>query len=96
MSAIHSKLAGTRGYIDPEYVSGGKYTAVSDIYSYGVILFELLTGKPPISEGSISDIKTQSKGELLTQPLFERQWCRFGFRDEATVENRPREIGYSL
>ena len=35
---------GTKGYIDPFYDDSGEFTTVSDIFSYGVVLLELLTG----------------------------------------------------
>jgi serine/threonine protein kinase len=38
-------IKGTPGYIDPEYVSTGEYTAACDIYSFGVVLLELWTGR---------------------------------------------------
>ncbi|KAJ4777780.1 U-box domain-containing protein kinase family protein [Rhynchospora pubera] len=40
--------AGTFAYIDPEYLSTGILTPKSDIYSFGVIILRLLTGKPPL------------------------------------------------
>ncbi|XP_076908436.1 uncharacterized protein LOC143565326 [Bidens hawaiensis] len=37
-------IAGTEVYMDPEYLTTGKYKRKSDIYSFGVVLFEVLSG----------------------------------------------------
>ncbi|GKA75872.1 kinase-like domain, phloem protein 2-like protein, partial [Tanacetum coccineum] len=39
-----STIAGTDTYLDPEYDMSGKLNKKSDIYSFGVVLFEILTG----------------------------------------------------
>lgn len=46
-SHVSTNLAGTFGYIPPEYGQSWKATTKGDVYSYGVILLELLTGKEP-------------------------------------------------
>ncbi|GLU10885.1 hypothetical protein SLE2022_276620 [Rubroshorea leprosula] len=43
----NSGLKGTYGYIDPVYISTSKFTMKSDIYSFGVIIFELITAIHP-------------------------------------------------
>ncbi|KAF8410933.1 hypothetical protein HHK36_003470 [Tetracentron sinense] len=42
-----SNIRGTFGYLDPEYVSSRAFTKKSDVYSYGVLLFELIAGRNP-------------------------------------------------
>ncbi|XP_010474163.1 PREDICTED: receptor-like kinase TMK2 [Camelina sativa] len=48
--SIRTKYVGTFGYIAPEYTSTGRLTRKVDVYSYGVILMELLTGQNAIDE----------------------------------------------
>ncbi|CAA7057916.1 unnamed protein product [Microthlaspi erraticum] len=44
-----TSAAGTLCYIDPEYQKSGMLGTNSDIYSFGIILLQILTGKPPLS-----------------------------------------------
>lgn len=42
---VSTRVMGTYGYCAPEYAMTGKLTLKSDIYSFGVVLLELITGR---------------------------------------------------
>ncbi|XP_031476210.1 probable LRR receptor-like serine/threonine-protein kinase At3g47570 [Nymphaea colorata] len=52
-------LKGSIGYIAPEYGMGGKPTTQGDVYSYGILLLELFTGKRPTHEIFSADLNLQ-------------------------------------
>ena len=47
-SAVTWKVRGTAGYIDPEEIQTGTLSVTSDIYAFGLIVLQLLTGLPNV------------------------------------------------
>lgn len=48
--SVETKLAGTFGYLAPEYASTGRVTTKIDVFAFGVILMEIVTGRKALDE----------------------------------------------
>ncbi|KAG0498737.1 hypothetical protein HPP92_003428 [Vanilla planifolia] len=52
-SHITTIVAGTFGYLAPEYMQSGRATAKTDVYSFGVLILEIISGKRPTDSSFI-------------------------------------------
>lgn len=55
--ASGSRIEGTPMYLAPEVFAGGSRTALSDIYSVGVLLYYLATGSYPVGAHAVGDAR---------------------------------------
>ena len=61
-------IMGTAQYLSPEQARGAPVTAASDLYSAGVVLYEMLTGKVPFTGDSAIEIAMKHVNELPKPP----------------------------
>jgi hypothetical protein len=60
--------AGTPGYMSPEQLSGAAITVQSDLYSLGLVLYEVFTGKRPFDAQTFDEMMRQREQGKLAPP----------------------------
>lgn len=99
LTHVSTAVVGTLGYAAPEYLHTGRLNAKSDIWTYGVLLYELITGRRPIDTNRprseqkllewvkpyISDI---NRLRLIMDPKLEGQYNIKSVAKLVTVANR--------
>ncbi|XP_057970931.1 proline-rich receptor-like protein kinase PERK8 [Malania oleifera] len=73
---VTTRVMGTFGYMAPEYASSGKLTEKSDVFSFGVVLLELITGRKPVdaSQPLGDESLVEWARPLLTQALDDEEF----------------------
>ncbi|KAI5314226.1 hypothetical protein L3X38_043402 [Prunus dulcis] len=80
-SYVTTSVAGTMGYICPEYVRTGMLNEWSDVYSFGILLMEIITGRRPSDPSRpdeeiflvdwFKEMIQSRRGEEVVDPLIE-------------------------
>lgn len=58
VSHVTTRVKGTLGYLAPEYALWGKVSESCDVYSFGILLLELISGKKPIERLATGEKRT--------------------------------------
>ncbi|XP_024973383.1 lysM domain receptor-like kinase 3 isoform X2 [Cynara cardunculus var. scolymus] len=77
-----TRVVGTYGYLAPEYLRDGLATAKSDVYAFGVVLFEIISGKDAIVRTEAVVTKNSERRSLASVML-------------AALKNAPESISSS-
>lgn len=101
MNAITMHIVGTQGYIAPEYLADGVVSTKMDVFSFGVVLLELITGKEAIDEeGNLlwsSALRTFEVGSEQEKGRRLREWLdRAILKETCSMESLMSVLNVAL
>ena len=93
-----TEALGSVYYISPEQAKGESVDAQTDLYSIGIMLYEMLTGKPPFSGDNAVQIALKHINEEMTPPYRVSNQIPIALSDvvmKATAKNRDARYRYA-
>ncbi|MEC5126649.1 serine/threonine-protein kinase [Verrucomicrobiales bacterium BCK34] len=85
---LDGQILGTPQYMSPEQADGGEVETRSDVFGLGTVLYELLTGDPPLAASTIAEQNIESLLKMIREREAERPSIRV---QTASGENREAE-----
>ncbi|XP_044961176.1 LRR receptor kinase SERK2-like isoform X1 [Hordeum vulgare subsp. vulgare] len=73
---VTTEIQGTVGYMAPEYRSTGKASTKTDVYGYGVLLLEIVTGKGPDFHVNVKHFMQEGQPQEIVDPNLDRAYQR--------------------
>ncbi|MBA0713408.1 hypothetical protein Golax_012443 [Gossypium laxum] len=98
LTHISTAVVGTMGYAAPEYIQTGRLTSKIDVWSYGVFLYELITGRRPLDKNRpkneqrllewVKPYLSDRKFQLILDPRLKGKYQLKSAQRLAVVANR--------
>ncbi|XP_047309831.1 probable serine/threonine-protein kinase PBL1 [Impatiens glandulifera] len=67
LSYVSSEVRGTFGYVDPEYRNNRRVNSSSDVYSFGIVLLQIISGQRVINMDLTRPMSLDKKARFLTR-----------------------------
>ncbi|KAJ0858236.1 putative protein kinase RLK-Pelle-SD-2b family [Helianthus annuus] len=92
-SHVFTTLRGTRGYLAPEWITNYAISEKSDVYSYGMVLLEIISGRKNYRSAETSHfpayafrmmeegkVQTLLDGKMKVEEMMNGPWWQRGWR----------------
>ncbi|KAK1568399.1 hypothetical protein Q3G72_023977 [Acer saccharum] len=93
---VSSEVRGTFGYVDPEYQSNRQVNSSGDVYSFGIVLLQILSGKKVINMNVNKPMTLDKMAKFLTRDGSTKELVDPKLEGEFSVEAFDLTLGLAL